>query len=722
MSYNFAQTFYIHSDKVMGADYVNVPRVRIYPTKYPKVSHKESANLPDPAVEVAICEVDSNGHPLPESILFGGSCTMTRSGMLAARVSGWVPFEFELPVLVQTNKLYAIIISNQGDSDFRYGTLKKKLSSAEKKQGLSNHGNYVDGKLLQLADGVPQEIVGHDLTFEVYVAKATRSSVTFDVLNENFEFLTVSGATRAFTGDEIVYDANTENHSFSNATLTFSHLSRAVTATGGAFTSDFSPGDVIIYTDAPDANSMVSNTDYNVGYGIVTAVTDDNNLLLSNEAEFDTSNGHYYVAPAGRVYVYGASSNKLILFDSRASNSTHRFTSDSYLIGVDSLCEAKVSSVDNFNISRVTPELNVFIPNGTDVTFDIGFANSSYYYSDSNLVKSTVDANTDITGYPAIVASRSNEVENFNNLFANDPSADSRFKYKSVKGTLTLTTENVYTAPVVYEELMDFFVYNTVISANSTPVEEITGLAPESAKYVSKTVTLAEGLDAEDLRVYMTAYKPAGTNIKVYAKVMNNYDPEIIDSKMWTELQIVQASSDVSPDGVAQGVEQGYIEYEYGFDTKPSGFSDGGYTLVSSQTITTGGANTISFGDTGPANTALAASDVVMIINEDNPTRPVIAAIDSVTISGDYITGVQLQDNIPSGSSVVGAGFKLYKLGDSWEETAFLNAQNNNILRYYDNGIKYDTFKSYAIKIALYADNPEQAPRVSNYRAIAMSA
>lgn len=52
-----------------------------------------------------------------------------------------------------------------------------------------------------------------------------------------------------------------------------------------------------------------------------------------------------------------------------------------------------------------------------------------------------------------------------------------------------------------------------------------------TAKYISRRVTLEEGFDASDLRVYMNAYKPRGSNIHVYYKVMSNEDAENFDDK-----------------------------------------------------------------------------------------------------------------------------------------------------------------------------------------------
>ncbi len=59
-------------------------------------------------------------------------------------------------------------------------------------------------------------------------------------------------------------------------------------------------------------------------------------------------------------------------------------------------------------------------------------------------------------------------------------------------------------------------------------------------KYISKTVTLAEGQDAEDLYVEITAYCPPGTTtkfpIKVWIKIRHDEDGNQFSEKMWIEL------------------------------------------------------------------------------------------------------------------------------------------------------------------------------------------
>ena len=50
-------------------------------------------------------------------------------------------------------------------------------------------------------------------------------------------------------------------------------------------------------------------------------------------------------------------------------------------------------------------------------------------------------------------------------------------------------------------------------------------------RYMTRKVTLADGFESGDLRVYLTGYKPAGSNILVYYKLLSTSDAEIFDDK-----------------------------------------------------------------------------------------------------------------------------------------------------------------------------------------------
>lgn len=54
---------------------------------------------------------------------------------------------------------------------------------------------------------------------------------------------------------------------------------------------------------------------------------------------------------------------------------------------------------------------------------------------------------------------------------------------------------------------------------------------PANVRYIMRKVTLKDGFDSGDLRVYLTANIPSGSNIYVYYKLLSSADPDIFDNK-----------------------------------------------------------------------------------------------------------------------------------------------------------------------------------------------
>lgn len=83
---------------------------------------------------------------------------------------------------------------------------------------------------------------------------------------------------------------------------------------------------------------------------------------------------------------------------------------------------------------------------------------------------------------------------------------------------------------------------------------------PATAKYISRVATLAQGFEATDLRVFLTAYKPSGTDILVYYKVKSPNDPEPFEDKSYT-LMAQRTGSGVY--STQEGFRNSAIEYEF---------------------------------------------------------------------------------------------------------------------------------------------------------------
>jgi hypothetical protein len=91
---------------------------------------------------------------------------------------------------------------------------------------------------------------------------------------------------------------------------------------------------------------------------------------------------------------------------------------------------------------------------------------------------------------------------------------------------------NVTSSPTVDLELSTLLAYQYKITNN----------VATSTKYISNAITLAEDLDAEDLNVYLTGYRPTGTDIKVYIKPQHAQDTSAFDAINWIELECIEGA------------------------------------------------------------------------------------------------------------------------------------------------------------------------------------
>jgi len=95
---------------------------------------------------------------------------------------------------------------------------------------------------------------------------------------------------------------------------------------------------------------------------------------------------------------------------------------------------------------------------------------------------------------------------------------------------------------------------------------------PALAKYVTKKVVLDAGFDSGDMNVYITAYRPVNTDINVYYKILNRNDTQTFESSSWQLMTKINASGTVysqtrndlyeyvfAPGNA--GVDQGFVSY-----------------------------------------------------------------------------------------------------------------------------------------------------------------
>jgi hypothetical protein len=92
------------------------------------------------------------------------------------------------------------------------------------------------------------------------------------------------------------------------------------------------------------------------------------------------------------------------------------------------------------------------------------------------------------------------------------------------------------------------------------------------ARYITKQVTLADGFDAGDLRVYLDCNRPRGTNVHVYYKVMSAADPDNFSNKKW---QLMSKVTDTYSHDQSEIIE---LEYRPSLDKNVLSYVEGGVT------------------------------------------------------------------------------------------------------------------------------------------------
>ena len=266
------------------------------------------------------------------------------------------------------------------------------------------------------------------------------------------------------------------------------------------------------------------------------------------------------------------------------------------------------------------------------------------------------------------------------------------------KQYFTLTTKDKDTSHAIDTQPLSTLLYENLIN-NSTTDENKTGDGAANSKYISRVVTLEDGLDAEDLRVYLTAFKPGADNcdIKVYGKILSEYDTDTFGDRQWTELELIGDDERSNDDNRFD-----YREYQYQIPQTPaSTFVEKGQTYGNT-TITTA----------SDTSSTITAGKLIKITNSDPKTDYQIS-----TVASSNSTVIVLDEAI-SFANNTGADIATVDL----PQTAFKDPQNEKVATYYNSGgTKFATYKVFAIKIVLLSDDISTVPAVKDYRAIALS-
>lgn len=325
-------------------------------------------------------------------------------------------------------------------------------------------------------------------------------------------------------------------------------------------------------------------------------------------------------------------------------------------------------------------------------------------------VSNMTNANTDKRKY--ILASRSNEVVQTGNVAiktANGSTLSLNLKSSSVL-EVSITSNNAFSLPMIESDV----VYNFKYIVNNTSADENKAGGTSLARHISKRVTFAEGRTAEDLIVYVDAYRPAGTNLKVYAKLHNANDKEAFDDKDWTELELRSNNANKYS---SKTNKNDLVEYTYGLKTTvPSVNTIAGFATVTANSSVVTGVNTNFASD-------LQAGDIVKIYSTLFPENYIITPVTAVTNA----TSMTIEEK--STVDLAGSTTKIDFIGRAGDEeigtphAAWIYKANSYVSRYYDLGLAaHNGYNSFAIKTVLLTNDTTVIPEIENMRAVGVSA
>lgn len=711
-NYSMIQTFYADPDIVNKSGTVTLTSVDLF--FQPLFAVPGVTGKTNPNVIVRVCELTENEPDL--SKIFANVYAIKSYNEIApgySDASSGVTFGFNKPLTIPTGRFYGIVITFE-DPGFQLWV--NRLGDAlVGTQSASPGSNLVkDGKLyLSTNAGTYRPQSDSDLKFSLKCAQYTANTVTETYIPNNYEFLTVTNPNGRFLGGESVFQV-VANASGNVQFTSNSNVIRAA-ATGGA---NFTTAGVI----GGDKIVLFSNSTYKDVVEVLNVVNSTYIETTSTIVHSNTST-NWMIPPVGQVHYFNAARRKLYLKNSNA-NTTLKFQANSNLIfGEDSLANGTIASVDNLSADRIRLNGDVSIPSKGRIENGLTFSykqGASYLFSYNNQVKVAVNQTMlrNLNQYDAYIQSRSLEVDN-----ANLPQADAldgggfRINRPSavVNTTMIVTTSNaeLYIAPSIDEPQLDMFVITNIVSntytttdANSVVIDsEVDGPYLAESKHITTKVAFANNRFAEDVRVYMTAYRPANTDIKVYARVHNSADSDAFDDRAWTPLEYKENADRFS----SKDDEGNFIDYELGLPL----YADSAQVLAGTFTTTLASNTVTAQGVTPSAN--LAAGDVVKLYN---PLIPQDYIIDVVSVANS--SAVQLATSIAN-NNVVGSGFKIDRL--KYYNTAFNNITNDNVCRYYNSSlVTFDKFNAMQIKVVFLSDNTYLAPKIDQIQVIGVSA
>lgn len=433
---------------------------------------------------------------------------------------------FDAPVFLQKGKYYAFVIHPEaGNANYYFWT--SRIGEIDINTGVAVSSRLNTGRLFTTNNGLIWDVVPDvDLTMKIRRA-------SFDTASTGTLVLGNKAKEKLYLRDLSSSISNYGTALAKGDIITLSGI------TGGTV----NVSDRIIGSNSGANGSVVSiGSTYNVnaiGFRSGEAVTV---RFANGTSKGVTANiGALATRSVGRIEKSTENATDAIVI---LKDSTSGFTTNSTVVTPNGIT-ATVDRVDNFRYSVVDFEPSYLQFQRTSVNFaiksysNVGVAgsftsispNDNYTYSDERSLYS-----------------RTNEVTSLSNTRTNQIQ-------------VTMSTTSDFVSPVIDLGKTQSLLIDNLINSNTTNETAASGGRLYN-KYISKTITLAPGQDAEDMKVILSSYRPPTTDVKVWVRLLHAEDGTNFAQRPWIELEKQDDS-----DGVysSQSNKNDFIEYSYGF-------------------------------------------------------------------------------------------------------------------------------------------------------------
>lgn len=492
-----AQTFQLRASQAVGATAIYLSELDLY---------FKSKSLTS-GVTVQIRET-LNGYPSKKVLPFASKHLKPSEVNISDDSSAATTITFDNPIKLTAEKEYCFVVIPDGNNP-DYLIFCSKVGETDLIQDAAITNDWGDGVLFTSTnDSGWKSYQDEDIKFTLrrYEFQTGVDSYV-NLVPNNVEFFTLSTDQREknFRNDELVYAIKADAGSY-QVTITEESPREVVIGTSTVFSAG-----TYIYIDNGNQKFVakvlnVSQTTTNLN--IETTVTID----VPYPYGALSGGGSAQVAVAGRVSYYSKFDSLRLHLTQSSANDVATFEEDDIIQGIISGAKAKISSIDDREVSYIQPQILV------DNTFKTDAGLTLY---DINVVNNvnTLEIDRDID--------KNSNVYLLNNIRTINSKSNIERSLSQDSFIIRVNLSNGGFSAV--SPLLD-----TELSMINTYEYYITNDANNTSKYVSKDVTLEEQFEAEGLKVLLSAYRPAGTFIDVYARFVY---PTNIDQKTdWIQL------------------------------------------------------------------------------------------------------------------------------------------------------------------------------------------